>query len=151
MIPVIRPYKPGDVEAIVANPRLADVAEMEALGFTFEKALRQSVDMADWTACGTIDGEPVCMFGVAPVNLLGGIGAPWMLGSQALDAYAVPLLRHSDRVTEAMLLTYPRLVNLVDERNKKTIRWLRWLGFKFDEDAYDIGAHRFRIFRLGDW
>src|SRR3546814_8896994 len=58
---------------------------MTALGTTPERAMRQGLARSDWTATGLLDGVPVCMFGVAPVNLMLGRGAPWMLAATGLD------------------------------------------------------------------
>lgn len=145
----IRPTAEGDLGAVIAAARPADVAEMAALGMTFPEALQGSLNRSDWSATGVVDGEPVCMFGVAPVSLLGGIGAPWMLGTTALDRpdMQVPFLRASRGVVAAMLATYPRLINLVDTRNTIAIRWLRWLGFTFDPDPVPVRGQQFRIFR----
>src|SRR3546814_3570757 len=71
----IRPATESDIDVILADIRPADVAEMTALGTTPERAMRQGLARSDWTATGLLDGVPVCMFGVAPVNLMLGRGA----------------------------------------------------------------------------
>ena len=145
----LRPLREGDLAAVAANARPADVAEMAALGLSFDDALATSVARSDWTAVGIVDDEPVCVFGVAPGSLLGGIGVPWMLGTRALDRrdVQVPFLRTSRRVVDAMLATYPRLSNIVDARNALAIRWLGWLGFEFDDLRIPVRGQVFRIFR----
>lgn len=147
----IRWTEAADVAAIVADARQADVDEMQAMGMSFEAALQKSVDQSDWTATGVVDDVPVCAFGVAPVSVISGIGAPWMLGANALMKAQVPLVRHCRPVVEAMQASYPRLLNAVDERNAAAKRWLRWLGFVFDEQTFLVGGHAFRVFRRGAW
>jgi hypothetical protein len=149
----LRWLEAGDVEALVADPRPADVREMQAMGTTFEAALTDSVRLSDWVAVGTVDDVPVCAFGVAPASVLGGLGVPWLLGTSALDRGGVALARDflpaSRRAVDAMAATYPRLINVIDARNTRAIRWLRWLGFTFDESPVPIGGHRFHVFRWG--
>lgn len=145
----IRESLPGDLEAVVADARPADVAEMAALGFDFETALRASVERSHWTATGILDGRPLCLFGVAPGSLLSGVGVPWMLGTRRMEQRAVqlPFLRASRRVVAAMLATYPVLTNVVDARNTLAIGWLRWLGFEFDPAPVAVRGQQFHIFR----
>lgn len=145
---VLRPIEDGDIEALCADPRPACVAEMTALGSTFEDALVESVRRSDWTGCATVDGAPVCLFGVAPGSVLSGLGVPWMLGGAGLDRAEVAFLRRSRPVADAMLATYPRLVNVVDAENRRTIRWLKWLGFRFDDAPVYVRGHPFHVFRL---
>src|SRR3546814_19504217 len=90
----IRPSTESNIDVILADIRPADVAEMTALGTTPERAMRQGLARSDWTATGLLDGVPVCMFGVAPVNLMLGRGAPWMLAATGLDRLTFEILRH---------------------------------------------------------
>lgn len=147
----IRTASPDDVEAISARAREADVAEMAAMGTTVSEALADGLRRSDWALTGLVGGEPVCMFGVAPVSILNGEGAPWMLATDGLERAQVPFLRSCKPVVREMERSYPRLLNVVDARNTVAIRWLRWLGFRFDETDYRIGGHLFRVFRKGEW
>lgn len=148
---VIRPWRAEDRDYLVAHARAADVAEVEAAGLTYASALEQSVARSDWTAVGDFGGRPLCVFGVAPASLLGGIGLPWMLGAEGLEAEFRTFLVHCPRVMAAFRASYPRLVNFVDERNATAIRWLRWLGFQFDDTRLPALGTAFIPFRAGDW
>lgn len=142
----LRPIRDGDIEAICANPRQACVAEMRRMGCSFEDALVESVRRSDWTACGVVDGAPVCLFGVAPGSVLSGRGVPWMLAGAGLDRAEIPFLRRSRPVRDAMLATYPHLCNVVDARNTRTIRWLDWLGFRINREPVSVNGHPFLVF-----
>src|SRR3546814_18604389 len=89
----IRPATESDIDVILADIRPADVAEMTALGTTPERAMRQGLARSDWPDTGLLDGVPVCMFGVAPVNLMLGRGAPWMLAATGLERRPFEILR----------------------------------------------------------
>lgn len=147
----IRPATADDIAAIVANARPADVAEMTALGTSVEESLRGGLQCSDWTYTGLLDGVPVCMFGVAPFSILNGEGRPWMLAANGLEAAQVPFLRACRPVVRAMRESYPRLVNIIDDRNVVAKRWLRWLGFSFDERTMPINGVPFRVFKAGEW
>lgn len=140
------------VEPIVANARPADVAELWAIARAtprqcLEHGLRASVP----ALTALIDDAPVAMWGVTPASILGGIGAPWMVGTTALDSFAAQkdLLRLSRPGVAQMRALFPVLINVVDERNAAAHRWLRWLGFTLGEPL-PMGPDRlpFRAFYL---
>lgn len=137
------PAMPEHVEAISANARQADIDELHAAtGETPEVCMLRGLRVSARPQTGIVDGEVVCMFGVTPVSILGGVGTPWMVGSRAMDRLTVQkaLLRESRAAFAAMRQEYPAaLYNLVDERNAAAIRWLRWLGFEFGP-VYPMGA-----------
>lgn len=147
----VRDYRPGDIEAIVADARPGDVEEMAAMRTTVEQALRDGVRLSPWVGVGTIDGVPVCMFGVSPRGLLAGVGEPWMLATNRLQLAKREFLRASKPVLRVMLEDFPRLVNIVHARNTEAIRWLRWLGFDVSHQTVPVFGHPFHVFRAGDW
>ena len=139
-----------DIQAIAAAMRAADVAEVSAShGHTPEAALASSLEhsTAAWT--GLIDGVPVCMFGVGPISILAGRGAPWMLGTDGIDKWPRTFLRRCRPCVAAMLAVYPYLENYVDDRNDKSKLWLRWLGFELDDRTVMLpNGVAFRHFEL---
>ena len=135
----VRPAVAEDIPAIAAAMRAADRAEVAAShGHTPEQALESSLaaSTAAWT--GLIDGEPVCMFGVGPISILAGRGAPWMLGTEHLERWPRTFLRRCKACVSAMLAVYPYLENYVDDRNDKSKLWLAWLGFTLAEKAVTL-------------
>lgn len=145
----VREVSPGDVEALVAGMREADRIEVEACGHRPAEALADAIarSMPCWTA--TINGQVACIFGVAPLSLLGGLGAPWMLGTVLLDRHPRALMTHCRPYLNRMREVFPRLVNFVDARNERSIRWLKALGFRFHEAAphgpFGLPFHRFEM------
>src|SRR5687768_3480927 len=79
------------------------------------------------------DGEPIAMAGVSPLSMLGGIGVPWMLGTERVNKNGILFLRESKKRVREMLNTYTLLINYVDERHVVAKRWLDWLGFTIEE------------------
>lgn len=126
----VRPVQDGDIEHLAARMRQADRDEIAACGRPDPVvALRRCVALSDllWTA--TTNDEVACMFGVGPLSLLGGVGTPWMLGTDLITQHPGAFIRHSRPYIAVMLAAYPHLHNYVDARNTRAIRWLKRAGF----------------------
>lgn len=129
----LRPLAAGDIQFVAEHMRGADRAELAAVHgeqasplHLLAQAVLNSPDV--WTGV-TADGEPICICGVAPRCLLTGSASPWLLGTEKLFTEPGALVREGHRYIGRMRLIYPELVNYVDARNTKSIRWLRRLGF----------------------
>lgn len=124
--------RPGDCEHLAANLRAADVAEIEAASGATDvlAVIKASVDASlyCWSAVDQ-DGQLVAMLGVVPADLLSGLGVPWMLGTDLVDVQQRALVRLSRAYIPRMLETFPKLVNFVDARNERAVRFLRHAGF----------------------
>jgi hypothetical protein len=135
---------------IAASLRMRDADRREVMaasGRMPEVALLESVRVSTECWAGMIDDRPIAIFGVGPLNILNGIGSPWMLGSDELVSHSFYLLRMSRPYIERMHRMYPVLFNLVDDRNVVSQRWLRWLGFRlYDPIAYGPFGVKFRPF-----
>ena len=125
---------PEHIQQILPFVRDADIAEFWAADHkTPEQALMQSMMCSTEVKTGIVDGQIVCIFGVAPVNLLCGQAMPWMVGSKLIDKYARILLKHDMGIVDDWLSVYPHLFNYVDARNHKAKKWLKRLGFVLHE------------------
>lgn len=125
-----RPVTHDDLLHLHNNMRKADWDEVEAATGDVMGALLTGAKTSNWLEACIIDGELACIFGLAPLHgLLGRLAAPWMLGTPVIDRNRSVLISESKRYRDRMLSEYPHLLNCVDARNKKSIRWLRWLGF----------------------
>lgn len=150
----IRPAEPGDCDALAANLRAADHDEILASsGEAPLYIIRESVKQTPKTYTVFIDGELACLFGMAPLGLLGRQGAPWLLGTPVLDRHPSVLMRYCLPYIAEMLESRSHLFNYVDARNVRSIRWLKRLGFKFHPaQPYGVAGlpfHRFEL-RLED-
>ena len=137
---------PDHIPHIAAHMRQADRDEVAAShGITplaaMEMSLRRS--RRAWTIMSPA-GVPVGMFGVGDTNILAGVGSPWLLGTDELPRHAIIFLRQCPYWVGQLLEGYTVLRNCVDDRNKLSIRWLKWLGF-------DVGkpvAFKGQLFRM---
>lgn len=122
----------GDCEHLAANLRAADRAEVEASTGSPDMlaCIHASVDhsLYCWSAVDQ-DGRLVAMLGVVAADLLGGLGVPWMLGTDLVEQQQRALVRLSRAYIPRMRQALPKLVNYVDARNERAIRFLRHAGF----------------------
>lgn len=147
---------PADLAHIAVHLRAADREELSAtrpIGAELNVAavLQNAVGRSSFVKTGVApDGEPVALLGVAPMSLLGGIGCPWMLGTDRVFEFPRAFIKEGTRLVGDMLGMYPHLINYVDARNVKSIRWLKRLGFTVDDQPVPYGPkgvpfHRFEL------
>ena len=123
----------GDIAYVAQHMRTQDVHELRAMwgcDLDVHAVLRQSVRSSQecWVAI-TPYGEPVAIFGLAPVSLLGGLACPWMLGTPSLEHYGRDVVLFGKRYARQWTLQYDQLFNYVDARNLRAIAWLRHSGY----------------------
>ena len=126
----VRPSIESDCEYLAHNLRRADHNEVKAaLGVVSPEALLFSMRNTE-NPFTIIDGStPAGIFGVAPIEP--GVGAIWLLGTDALVRGKWRFLRQSKKWMNHVSDGYDLLFNFVDERNVLHIRWIAWLGFSF--------------------
>lgn len=129
---IVRPSVGADVLVIAANLRADDLAEVVAAS---ELTPVQAIGLgyAESRPCFTVEfeGRPAAIFGVVPSPVMERFGTVWMLGTNDIALFHRPFLRQSTEWLNKVTADYDIVGNVVDERNKKHIRWLRWLGFRF--------------------
>jgi len=114
------------------------------------EALRKSLEMSLLCCTGLANGIPVCMFGVADTSRLfkGEVGRPWLIGTKDIDRCATAFLRRSKGMVKQMLNSYNKLENYVEETNTRSIEWLTWMGFQFDEKPEPMGLFKKPFYRF---
>ncbi len=135
---------------VAERMRDADRAEVYAAsGVTPLRSLEYSVGRSEVSYAVEFDGRAEIMFGVGAINILAGIGAPWLLGTDMVEREFRQFLRGSLWWRGQMLKRYPILRNMVDDRNTVSKRWLRWLGFRLTDPVRMGFENRpFRLFEL---
>lgn len=92
-------------------------------------------------------GKGVAIMGVVTYETLSDIGIPWLLGTKGLDKIKRFFLKICKPVIEEMKKGFEMLVNFVDARYEKAVRWLDWCGFTIDDvvpyGTFDLPFHRF--------
>jgi hypothetical protein len=130
--------------------RQADRDEIRAAsGRSPGAALAFSLRKSSLAYTALINGRPEVMFGVGDINVLARVGAPWLLGTEAVRTHYVAFLRASLEWREQLLGRYRVLMNAVDDRNGVSKRWLTWLGFTLGPPvALGVEQRLFRVFRM---
>jgi hypothetical protein len=143
----VRAIMPGDAEELFKNLRPADRDELMAMSGEVYFSIKWSIMSSRYSWAFEVDGELACLLGIVEGSLISRFGIPWMLGTTVLDKNVGVLIRHSRKYYEEVKGKYPHLVNFVDARNTKSIRWLKWLGFEFGE-ARDMGVANVPFYRF---
>lgn len=148
---LFRELQSGDIGHIAKHLRAADKQELRAVHgavVSFSDLLSRAVLLSSHVWVAT-DEEPVCLFGVAPVSLLGGVGSPWMLGTERTFEHPRTLVSAGQQYLRVMQSHYAELFNYVDARNDRSIRWLKHLGFAFSPARpYGVQGLPFHKFEL---
>ena len=144
----IVPARASHLRRIAAVMRQADIDEVRAAtGRDVLPVLSVSFRRSSLCMVALVDGQPEVIFGAGDLSILTGLGAPWLLGSDAVVRHRVEFLRRSVHWRDQLLLRYSTLRNIVDCRNTVAIRWLRWLGFVFSDPFLHRG-HEFMMFEM---
>lgn len=86
-----------------------------------------------FTWCGKVDGKIACMWGLIPPTVLSDQAYLWLQTTDLVEANKFMFIRWSQRYMEKMLTLYPTIIGNVDTRFTNNIRWLKFLGAKFDQ------------------
>lgn len=123
-----RPLQDGDVEALLKGMRACDREEVRAMvGDGYEDWLRETIPQSELLWAGMYGGEFGSILGASEIEP--GIGSPWLLATDVADKNPAAVLECGMTYVPKMLERFPRLFNYVDARNKKSIRWLKRIGF----------------------
>lgn len=133
---------------IASNLRESDREELKASNAdTPIDVLFESYELSSFAEVIYLDDEPAIVYGLTPLSVLAGVAAPWLLATPALDKIPKLLLRYSPDGVAFMLRRYRTLMNYVDARNTRTIRWLAWLGFDIHPAVpYGLRGEPFHLF-----
>jgi len=130
------------IEELAFTMRPADVRECWAAAhYSPLDALKHSMYFTAHPWSGMVDGHVMAIWGVAKHSFLAKEGIPWMLTSNLVDKHTKEFLKQSKGLLETMLAESSMLINMVDKRNKQSIRWLKWMGFEIGE-AVPFGAEQ---------
>lgn len=124
------PANSSHIGRIAAAMGKWDRIECEAGGHSAKTGLRESFRLSSMAWSALIDGHPVAMWGVCAVNVLEGLGTPWMLGSDQARRHPKAFYVGGARTLPIMLRCFPRLENHVAVGNKGAIRLLGRWGFE---------------------
>jgi len=127
---IVRRPTPEDVEYIINHIRKEDVEEIAALdGGNVRDALFETPDMDKNAFVWEREGKVHAIFGVNPVEEHEGMGVIWMLATESFDKHFMVFAAACKVVVEHMIKDYEYVFNYVYVKNRKSVKWLQWLGF----------------------
>lgn len=145
--PYIVAGRPGHADTIVGNLRAADFDELfAATGMDPDDVLLESWRKSDRRWSIIRRREVIGVFGLIPLTLLGKIGVPWLLGTNALDDIKVSIVKQARGVVDYMLSLYPVLANFTDVEHYQSHRLLGYLGFRIDLEPRSHGPFRHQFY-----
>lgn len=148
---IVRRPTPEDVEFVIANIRDEDVAEITALdNGNVRDALYETPDLEKNAWVWEREGKVHAIFGVNPVEGLDKVGVIWMLATKTFDEHFMVFAAACKVVVEHMIKNYEYLFNYVYVENRKSIKWLKWLGFDI-KPAEPIGVNGAEFHRFEMW
>lgn len=131
---VMKPTTDFDIAQLALVMRKEDREEVyAATGLGPLDALREANMVSRDTFTAWADGRVLCGLGIRPGSLVGGTASPWFLSSVYLPDHTREFLKLSKRAVAAWLNEYEVLVNHVDARYTKSLRWLKKLGFNIHD------------------
>ena len=93
--------------------------------------------------------EPVAIFGILIVNDLNKTGSPWMLATDKMMSRKKDFAAISKEYMAKMAEQFNYLENYVHKENRKSVRWLKWLGFEVHKPIpYGISGAPFHKFTM---
>lgn len=124
-----------DIAFIAANLRRADFEEyVMATGRSPVQTIHETIVATDGARLGILDGEPVCLFGVTPLNPTWGPNdggaAPWMLGTDGLTKPGAKrhIVRYGRQFVRGCAAMWGWVYHRVYAKNEAHVRFLEGIG-----------------------
>ena len=120
-----------DIEHVAKYMRFEDKREVAKCGKEPKEILQVSVKASEFCLAAYYEGEPICIFGVAPETMLGQRHVAWLLGTEKINQCKKAYFKACKKALSMMLQKYPILCNAVDPEYEKAHKWLKALGAEF--------------------
>lgn len=122
--------KPEHAELVIPYMRGRAIQETARLGLDADKLLQRALSRADFAWMGLLDNRPVCMWGVEAQSVLGNDAYLWLVTTDEVEEHPFYFLRRSQIFIKQLSTHYSMIHGHVDSSFERSIKWLKWLGFK---------------------
>lgn len=126
------------IDHVARNMRQADRVEIW-LSSRSEPldALRKGLEQSDQCYTLLVDDAPTLIFGIVERSILDRTGTIWMLGTDDIHKIRFGRLEFTimQNVLNELVADYNVVENYVHAQNDTSIKWLRAMGFEFDDPA----------------
>jgi len=136
--------KISDVMPISQSMRLPDIRECAIFGHDpFSSLMEAVIQNPNETYTILINNKPVAMCGTNPYPEDEFTASVWMLGTKDIDRNYIIFLRGAKECINILQGEYKNIENVVPVDHKKTIQWLKWCGFNFEEKIENYYGYDF--------
>lgn len=140
---------PGHIRLIAPLMRKRDRLEVEAgCGATLEVAMAIALLESHYARVCFYGMEPLAMFGLANLSILGSSAQVWCFGTTVIDRHPLVFARASKRALVELHQYAPILTNKVDASDESALRWLAFLGATYVLQPQVCGGRLFGQFIL---
>lgn len=137
---IVRKAGVEDALALQGRLRQQDYDEVWAAhGHNPNEVLVACAQYSTMLWCADRGDTVAAVFGVAPSIKNKGEGQPWMLGADEICSDPRAFFSWPLEILPLMHGAFPVLRNMVDARNKKSIQWLRRMGFTMAQNTVPYG------------
>jgi len=117
---------------IAGSMRPSDVAEVwDGWGLEPFEAIRVAITGSFYARTMFCGMEPLAIFGLAPLSIMGGASRVWVFGTSAIDRHGFAFARASRKALDDLLTRASVITNLIDTGDVRAGRWLDWLGARY--------------------
>lgn len=146
---LVRPPTLADVRTMAEHMRKDDARELQASSCaSAERSLYLCLHRSPHRWAMDVDGKLGLLGGISIHSLVTGVGSPWLMGTTELERVPGALTRVALRYRDLAIGLYPELVNYVDVRNRRAIKWLKRLGFTVHQDPIPYGPYRMPFYKF---
>lgn len=147
---VIKEFDIGDAMLMAEQMRDDDLFEYKVMaqGAPVEMGMIHMRKVSQVAKAAYIDGELLCCWGRIKKTILTAECCPWMVATPLIETKPAMriFLAQSPSIIEDLTGGFQRSWNMVYEGNKKTIRWLKAVGFEFVGNPLIVDGHKFLPF-----
>ena len=125
------PVQEWHIKELAETMQIEDKQSVWALAhFSPEQGLKHSLTNSIESYTWLADNKVGAIYGITSGTLLDSYVCPWFLGSDLVKKYPRIFLTGCKEWVEDTVNKYDWLQNYVDARHKRSIKWLKWMGFK---------------------
>jgi hypothetical protein len=139
---------PHHVKLVARSMRARDTDEILAAWGEPQAAILKAITDSPYARTAFWDLEPLAIFGMKNLTVLGRSAQVWCFGTQAIDRHRIAFMRASRSQLSQMFERAQLLTNYVDATDYEALRWLAWLGARSALPPVTLGGRLFAQFFL---
>lgn len=129
----IVPAGPEHIHPLLSACRDREQKGFEILGAKAFHFIRECIQKSSESWVGYIDGNLACMWGIHGGSILDNSAFIWLNTTDELHRHPFVFVRHSQIRLAELRQRYNFIYGYVQVDNEPSVKWLRWLGFKFGD------------------